>query len=244
MSRSGFGKLRGSGMSLQQRLNKWFWHGVGGDSRPVVYDIDATFPALRDLETPDALHAIRDELQGILPQRDDIPCYHEIDPGRPHISTEADGAACWRVFMLYAMGAKPEENRARCPRTSELLDGIPNLFQAFFSILEPHKSVPAHESPYAGYLRYHLPLLVPTDNPPRMRVKDYWHTWRDGEPLLFCDYWDHEVENQSDQVRVVLIVDLFRPLPPVRDRVNRFVTRTYLRRRYGRKIASGQAPEL
>jgi len=231
-------------MALQQRLNKWFWRGVGGDDRPVVYDIDATFPALRRLETPEAIETIRSELASILPDRDDIPRYHEIDPGRSHISNESGDQPSWRVFMLYAMGAKPEENRAKCPKTCELVDGLPDLFQAFFSILEPHKSVPPHQSPYAGYLRYHLPLVVPTDNPPRMRIKDQWHTWREGQGLLFCDYWEHEVENHSDQVRVVLIVDLFRPMPPVRDRVNRLVTRTLLRRRYGKKIAEGEQPDL
>lgn len=231
-------------MALQQLTNKWFWSSVGGDERPVTYDIDSVAPALRRFETPEAISAIQGELDSVLPDRDDIPRYHEIDPGRSHISNETEGQPSWRVFMLYAMGAKPAENRVRCPETCKLLDSTPNLFQAFFSILEPHKSVPAHESPYAGYLRYHLPLLVPTDNPPRMRVKDYWHTWKEGEGLLFCDYWDHEVENHSDQVRVVLIIDLFRPMPVVPDRVNRLVTHTYLRRQYGRKIARGQAPEL
>lgn len=231
-------------MALQQRLNHWFWRGVGGDDRPVTYDIDAVAPALRRFETPEAIEALRTELAGILPDRDDIPRYHELDPGRLHISNETDGQASWRVAMLYAMGAKPDEYRNRCPQTCRLLDTTPDLFQAFFSILEPRKSVPAHESPYAGYLRYHLPLLVPTDNPPQMRVKDYWHTWQEGEGLLFCDYWNHEVENHSDQVRVVLIVDIFRPMPWLRDRVNRAVTHRYLRRQYGKKIAAGQAPDL
>lgn len=230
--------------ALQQLVNRSFWRGVGGDARPVVYDIDAVAPALRTLETPEAMAAIRGELAALLPSRDDIPRYHELDPGRSHISNESEGESGWRVFMLYAMGAKPVENRRRCPQTCELLDGVPNLFQAFFSILEPRKSVPAHQSPYAGYLRYHLPLVVPEHNPPRMRVRDLWHTWREGESLLFCDYWDHEVVNGSDEVRVVLIVDIFRPMPWVRDRINRLVTRTYLRRQYGKKIAAGQTPEL
>ncbi|MEN0110730.1 MAG: aspartyl/asparaginyl beta-hydroxylase domain-containing protein [Planctomycetota bacterium] len=232
-------------MGLLQRLaNDWYWRSVGGDDRPVVYNVDAVAPALRTLEDPEAFAAIREELLAVLPDRRDIPRYHELDPGRSHISSDADGDASWRVFMLYAMGAKPADTRSRCPRTCELLDAIPDLFQAFFSILEPHKSVPAHQSPYAGYLRYHLPLMVPEQNPPRMRVRDQWHTWKEGEGLLFCDYWDHEVENHSGEVRVVLIVDLFRPMPATQDRVNRLVTRTYLRRQYGRKIAAGKQPDL
>lgn len=230
--------------ALRKLANRWYRQGVGGDARPAVYDIDAVRPELRTLETPENLEAIRGELLALLPTRSDIPKYHDIDPGRLHISSDADGDASWRVYMLYAMGAKPAENRVRCPRTCALVDAIPDLFQAFFSILEPRKSVPPHEGPYAGYLRYHLPLVVPTDTPPRMRIKDLWHTWRDGEGLLFDDHWEHEVENHSDQVRVVLIVDILRPMPWMRDRVNRIVTNTLLRRRYGQRIADGKPPEL
>ncbi|TWT43282.1 aspartyl/asparaginyl beta-hydroxylase domain-containing protein [Botrimarina hoheduenensis] len=230
--------------ALRELANRWYRRGVGDAARPVVHRIEAVCPALRTLETPENFDAIRSELLALLPHRKGIPKYHDLDPGRGHLSSEADGDASWRVFMLYAMGAKPAENRARCPRTCELVEAIPDLFQAFFSILEPHKSVPPHEGPYAGYLRYHLPLVVPTDKPPRMRIRDHWHTWREGEGLLFDDHWEHEVENHSDQVRVVLIVDILRPLPWLRDRVNRLVTRTLLRRRYGQRIAQGKQPDL
>ena len=227
---------------FQKLANRWFRNGVGGDRRPAIYDIDEVRPELRMLE--ENFDTIREELMPLLSHRRDIPKYHEIDPGRLHISSDSDGEASWRVFMLYAMGEKPEENRRDCPKTCELVDGIPDLFQAFFSILEPHKSVPPHEGPYAGYLRYHLPLLVPTDRPPRMRVKDHWHTWKEREGLLFDDHWEHEVENHSDQVRVVLIIDVLRPMPPFRAWVNRQVTDLVLRPKYGKKIVEGKMPEL
>jgi aspartyl/asparaginyl beta-hydroxylase (cupin superfamily) len=228
--------------SLQELGNRFFLRGAGGETRPVVYDVDRVCPALRTLEA--AFDDIRGELLALLPTREGIPRYHEVDLGRSHLSSAADGESSWRVFMLYAMGAKPAANRARCPCTSALLDGIPGLFQAFFSILEPRKSIPPHQSPYAGYLRFHLPLMVPTDNPPRMRVRDQWITWRERQGVLFCDYWEHEVENHSDQLRVVLIVDVYRPMRPLRALVNRLVTRTYLRRAYGKRIAAGQQPDL
>lgn len=227
---------------IQDLGNKALRLGAATRFQQLTYDIDQTAPALRRFEQH--TDEICEELLGILPDRALTPKYHEVDQGRSHISSEDDGESSWRVYMLYAMGAKPDENRVRCPLTCKLLDETPNLFQAFFSILEPHKSVPAHCGPYAGYLRYHLPLIVPTENPPKMRIKDLWHTWRVGEPLLFDDHWEHEVVNHSDEVRVVLIVDIFRPLPPIRDLINRLVTHSYLRRSYGLKIARGQQPDL
>ena len=50
------------------------------------------------------------------------------------------------------------------PRTEDRLAAlrqVPNLLGAFFSILDPGKSIPAHDGPYTGYLRYHLALKVP-----------------------------------------------------------------------------------
>lgn len=115
------------------------------------------------------------------------------------------------------------------------MDAIPNLFQAFFSILESGKSIPAHNGPYAGYLRYHLALMVPQSNPPTIRVKDQYHTWKEGESILFDDTWNHEVVNDSDSIRTVLIVDIMRPMPLPLHLVNALTVKG-LSRGYGKRI--------
>ena len=46
-----------------------------------------------------------------------------------------------------------------------------------------------------------------------MRVKDQHHTWEEGKSILFDDSWNHEVHNKSDDLRVVLLVDILRPMP-------------------------------
>ena len=158
-----------------------------------------------------------------------------FDRMQSYISAKGDPEKSWKVFYLYAMGEKPEANRARCPRTSALLDGIPGLFQAFFSILDGGKSVPAHRGPYRGYIRYHLGLLVPEHNPPSIRIKDQHYTWQEGKSVLFDDSWEHEVSNHSDGDRVVLIVDIRRPMPLPFDAVNRLAQRI-MKPVYGRHI--------
>ena len=174
------------------------------------------------------------KLYKLLPDKGKIPKYHELDQGQTDISAET--AHDWKVFMLYAMGEKPEANRSKCPVTSAVLDNIPDLFQAFFSILDARKSVPAHCGPYRGYLRYHLPLKVPAENPPSIRIKDQHHTWVEGKSVMFDDSWDHEVFNKADDVRVVLIVDVLRPMPHIFDSLNHLVT-SIIRRFYAKALA-------
>jgi aspartate beta-hydroxylase/beta-hydroxylase len=131
-------------------------------------------------------------------------------------------------MLAHVSGGIPT-NQARCPRTSALLGQIPGLLQAFFSILDPGKSIPAHDGPYLGYLRYHLALLVPSVDPPSMRVKDQVHTWQEGRSILFDDSWNHQVYNTSPERRVVLIVDVVRPMAWPLHVINWLVTRVLAR---------------
>jgi aspartyl/asparaginyl beta-hydroxylase (cupin superfamily) len=134
------------------------------------------------------------------------------------------------------MGRKAKSNRQLCPNTAALIDGIPNVFQAFFSILEGGKSLPAHRSPYWGYLRYHLAIEVPDSGPtPRMRVNDRWLSWCEGKGMLFDDSWEHELINENPELRSVLIVDIARPAN-VPGRLVDGLTRFVMRHSYARWV--------
>ncbi|WP_435017696.1 aspartyl/asparaginyl beta-hydroxylase domain-containing protein [Tundrisphaera sp. TA3] len=219
--------------SLLVPLNKFFDLHTGGKRRPVFFDVDKTCPQFRELDRN--FPAIRDEVMRILPRKSTLPRYHDLDAAQYGISAQGDPERSWKVFFLYAMGEKPPENVALCPKTSALLDGIPGLFQAFFSILEAGKSIPAHEGPYRGYLRYHLGLVVPEQSPPSIRIKDQHYTWKEGESMMFDDSWDHEVINHCEQDRVILIADIRRPMPFPFDPANR-IAQSIMRQVYGKEI--------
>ena len=217
----------------------------GGARRPVFFDIDRTYPPLRAVQQ--AYPAIRAELLAVLPTRHEIPRYHELDEAQRKISAEEDQNRSWRVFMLYVMGLRPEKNRARCPRTCAVLDSVPNLFQAFFSILDAGKSIPPHHAPYRGYLRFHLGLKVPAVDPPTIRVKDQHYTWKEGEAVLFDDSWQHEVTNRSKEPRAVLVVDVMRPMPALPHAVNSLIMKRFLEsycRKVGERLDQVQAPPI
>lgn len=227
-------RRRYSFYNLSSVWNPFFDLWTGGPRRPVFFDIDQTAPALRALDR--AFPEIQSELLSLLPERASIPRYHELDTDLILASGRHQRDKSWNVFMLYSYGHKPAANRARCPRTAAVLDTIPHLSQAFFSILDGGKSIPAHEGPTRSYLRYHLGLRVPAVDPPSIRVSDQRYTWREGESVLFDDSWDHQIDNQATEPRAVLIVDILRPLPPVPHAINVVLRHVFGRLLYGRKI--------
>ncbi len=153
--------------------------------------------------------AIRAELDQVMKRRDELPNFQDISSEVKTIQTDNN----WKTFIFCGYGSWSEENCRRCPATMAALKKIPGMKTAFFSILSPHKHIPAHRGPYNGVLRLHLALLVPE---PRekvtIRVDDQYCHWEEGKCLLFDDSYDHEVWNDTEGWRAVLFVDFVRPV--------------------------------
>lgn len=216
---------------FKDKVNKFYGRYLGYENRPTYFDIQQTFPSLNSITQH--VETIRAEFEGVLANTPQLPRYHDIDPGEAAISDTTEKN--WNVFMLYLLGYQLQEARTLCPDLCKLLEGIPNLIQAFFSILEPGKSIPLHEGPYLGYLRYHLGIHIPENNPPHIIVNNQPYTWREDEAVLFDDSWPHEVRNNSDDYRAVLIIDVLRPMPFLPNLLNKFVTNVIARYTYGRQ---------
>src|SRR5262249_21430876 len=227
--------------SLLVPLNWFFDLYTGGKRRSVFFDIARTRHELLELDRN--FPVIREELSRILPDKQAIPRYHELDEMQYNISARVDPDRAWKVYPLNIMGVKPDAYCRRCPRTTALLDGIPGLFEAFFSILEGGKSIPAHDGPYRGYLRYHLGLIVPEKDPPSIRIKDQVYCSKERASVLFDDSWNHEVYNKCGRDRVILIVDIRRPMPQPFDIVNRLVQRI-MKLVYGRHMLKKLAERM
>mmetsp|Transcript_11880 Transcript_11880/g.21386 ORF Transcript_11880/g.21386 Transcript_11880/m.21386 type:complete len:102 (+) Transcript_11880:1-306(+) len=72
-------------------------------------------------------------------------------------------------------------------------------------------------------LRFHVPLILPktttttarTDKQKRppcgIRVGPFVRKWEEGSVLVLDDAYDHEVWNDTDEPRVILLVDLWHP---------------------------------
>jgi beta-hydroxylase len=177
--------------------------------------------------------AIRDELRLLLRQRQRIPSFHEISPDQAGITQDDK----WKTYWLYAYGRKIGENCRSCPETTRLIETIPAIKTAFFSILGPRKHIPEHRGPYAGVLRYHLGLIVPRQKDAcRIRVGSDMAHWEEGRSVVFDDTYLHEVWNDTDEERVVLFVDFARPLPFPVSLLNEAMIRLFSRSGYVQEI--------
>ena len=153
---------------------------------------------------------IRDEMATLLEDHDALPNFQDISKDQIEI-TDDDR---WKTFFLYGFGFEAELGVELCPRTAALMREIPGMTTAMFSILSPRKHILDHRGPYKGVLRYHLGLIVPEDAAAcRIRVGDDIRHWEEGKSLIFDDTFNHEVWNDTDETRVVLFVDVMRPLP-------------------------------
>jgi ornithine lipid ester-linked acyl 2-hydroxylase len=172
---------------------------------------------------------IRSELDDVLTYREQLPNFQDISTDQESITDDNR----WKTFFLYGYGFKSEPNCVRCPQTASLLAQVPGMTTAFFSILSPHKHIPDHRGPYKGVLRYHLALKIPEPREAcRIRVDGEYANWDEGKSLLFDDSYEHEAWNDTDGTRVVLFMDVVRPLKsPVRQ-VNDFIIKAISRSPY------------
>jgi aspartyl/asparaginyl beta-hydroxylase (cupin superfamily) len=163
---------------------------------------------------------IREELERVLDDHDGLPNFQDISKDQIEI-TDDDR---WKTYFLYGYGFKAKLGVEMCPRTAALMEHIPGMKTAMFSILSPRKHILDHRGPYKGVLRYHLGLIVPqAAEDCRIRVGEDIRHWEEGRSMIFDDTFNHEVWNDTDETRVVLFVDVLRPLPFPESTINRLI---------------------
>jgi len=176
---------------------------------PAIFDID-TFPALRALEQ--GWETICAEIDPMLAHLEQLPNLRDISPDQKRIATDDR----WKSFVLYGFGARSERHAALCPETMRLVEQVPGLESAWFSILLPGYHVPEHRGITKGLVTSLLGVHVPEKRDMCwIRIGDETLHYEDGRCIVFDDTVAHEIYNQTDQIRVVLIVDFRRPLRPL-----------------------------
>lgn len=145
---------------------------------------------------------------------------------------ELNNSRDWTAIHLIQNGVPVEANASHCPTTLGRVSKLaqPNIPgagpNAMFSLLAPKTHIPPHTGVANVRLVCHLPLIVPGNC--GFRVGGTTREWKVGEAFVFDDTIEHEAWNDSDELRVVLIFDLWAPALGVaeRDAVARMIAAT------------------
>lgn len=119
----------------------------------------------------------------------------------------------WDVFILYERGRRHDERCRLVPTVSAIVERHRTVRSlaglVYFSRLAPHSRVAPHSGPTNMRVRLHLGLEIPPNC--GIRVGDVSATWESGKCIAFDDSFPHEVWNESERDRIVLVVDLWHP---------------------------------
>ena len=128
-----------------------------------------------------------------------------------------EGVGAWRELVMLGPGS--ERGRSCCPITASLLDRVPaakNLADcmgscgnAIFARLAPGTHLKPHCGPTNARLTCHFGIDIPSGC--GIRVGTETRCWEEGKCLVFDDSWEHEVWNNGDRDRVVLLVNFWHP---------------------------------
>ncbi|TMH08879.1 MAG: tetratricopeptide repeat protein [Betaproteobacteria bacterium] len=179
--------------------------------QPWAPQLRAAFPDMRQ----EALDLIRQECA--------LPNFIDFKPGDrvENVLTGEGPQPAWEAFFFYRHGKRFDENHARCPKTSAVLESIElcriadQAPEVCFSVLRPGTHIMPHHGVTNTRLVMHLPLIVPPDCALNL-VDAGEHHWKEGELVMFDDTFKHEAWNRSTSTRIILLMDCWSPyLTPV-----------------------------
>lgn len=176
---------------------------------------DHHFPWFADLAKQTGV--IRDELLALVANSDKaMQPYVRMDKGTPvNKWSELDHSLDWGAFFLWEYGVPNEAVLEQCPQTRAALEAVPRAIlpgrapSVFFSLLKPHTHIPPHTGVSNTRAIIHLPLIVPEGC--GFRVGGETRQWVEGQPFAFDDTIEHEAWNNSDELRAILIFDVWNP---------------------------------
>ncbi len=186
------------------------------------------FPWIESLEAKTDI--IRAELEQVLASdAAAIRPYVAMAPGTPANKwSPLDHSLTWGAMHLWKDGRRDDAVCARVPQTAAAVAELPlsdlpgRTPTVFFSLLRPGAHLPAHTGVSNVRTIIHLPLIVPPGC--TFRVGGETRAWKVGEAWAFDDTIEHEAWNRSDQLRAILIFDVWNPhiTPVERDLLRRF----------------------
>jgi len=199
---------------------------------PAVLNTMDYFPESKEFEN--AHKVIKREVAAVAEHMDNIPLAkntfggNNVQIGRDVRKDEAGADVGWRVLLVSLGEEISEDAKKFCPELVKLIQKhTDKIMSCAISILPPETSIPQHYGYYKGVVRYMLAVDVPKD---REKVflcaNDQKVLWEEGKSIMFDDTYPHKVYNLTKERRIVLYMDIKRPLGGLLDKMNGWIIKT------------------
>ena len=120
----------------------------------------------------------------------------------------------WKALFLYGYSFLNEKELIHFPETAKLIqNNLDEITLVMLSTTESGKHIPAHTGNNHGVLRLQIGIDIAEPEKCSLRVEDKTVQLKEKEIFIFDDTFEHELENNSNSNRTVLIIDYYKPLP-------------------------------
>ncbi|MRX26961.1 aspartyl/asparaginyl beta-hydroxylase domain-containing protein [Kangiella sp. HZ709] len=163
---------------------------------------------------PSDFQSLKEEIIDLFSSSQSRPYYQSDAPTKSSLESLRNNENWSSIILQNQKGVRYDSSEypvlASYIKQLPLADCPPHAPEVMLSILKPGTHIPPHYGLSNFKLTLHLPIMVPKGEL-FIKVGDIKKTWKEGVPLLFDDSYIHEAINNSEQVRLVLIADIWHP---------------------------------
>lgn len=179
------------------------------------------FPRHTYFENPKTFQKIKQEVDNMLQKTNGgntLPLTQESFGGENiYIGSDVkivDGVKrAWRVFNIKIGETYTKDVVDHFPVLITTLKKLPEVLACTISVLEAGIRIPMHVGYYKGIMRYMIATHVPSDQKNVYLCNNgIKYHWKEGEGVLWDDNYPHKVYNNTMEKRVVIYMDVVRPL--------------------------------
>ena len=188
---------------------------------PEFLDKDMYFPNNRIFEKPENFIILKKEVNNMLSLTNNGNTLgltkntyggNNTAIGDNIIKNDNNIIRAWRILNIKAGDTYSSDAIRYFPHLVQLLNTMPEVVSCVISILEEGVKIPIHVGYYKGIMRYMIPIIVPKDRDNIfLCVNEIKYHWTEGNGVLWDDTYPHKVYNNTNEIRVVIYMDVKRP---------------------------------
>lgn len=203
-----------------------------GIRTPEFLDKDKYFPNNYLFEKPENFEILKKEVVDVLSKTDNgdslVMTSNTYSGENEYIGSDKINdngkIKSWRLINIKLGKEYTKDAYNHFPFLIKLLQDMPEVRSCAISVLQEGVRIPIHNGYYKGLMRYMLPIIVPKDRENVfLIVNGIKYNWTEGVGVLWDDNYPHKVYNNTKEIRVVIYMDVIRPLYGLLNGFNKFI---------------------